>query len=250
MPFSLRRLSKLQLIAICLLALAGFSAFAVGVRSWRRPIGTQQVSSQSNPQVAQAAAVTQKAPVAVEPFVLGEMNLALENVSENQERGGTQISCQLTNQKTETLRELQVLLLDFGPDNVLERVEGRTIKANLPVGKKGNLAFFPTRPVEEKHSLMLAIKGAAGENSQQDLDADELVRALKNFKGKGQKPVLKSKDKMKGTGQAAPGFCYSLFHLARDLAADKDGAPIGAFTCDQNAQSFLITFRRDSNATK
>jgi hypothetical protein len=250
MPFSLQRLSKLQLLALCFLTLLGISICAAGLKTWRRPVAAAQASSASSGQVGQAAAVPKKAPVAVEPFVLAEMNLTLENASENQDRGGTQIGGVLTNQKAETLREMQVLLLDFGPDNVLERVEGHTIKANLPAGKKGNFAFFPNKPIADQHSLVLAIKAASGENTLQDLDADELVRALKNYKGKGQKPLLKTKDKMKGTGEVMPNFCYSLFHLAHDLAADQDGAPLGAFTCDQNSQSFLITFRRDSNAKK
>lgn len=182
--------------------------------------------------------------------MLSEMSLIVENASENEDRGATHISCQVTNQKTEPLRELQVLLLDFGPDNKLDRVEGHTIKANLLSGKKGNLAFMPTRPVPEQHSLLLAIKASAGENLIQDLDADELVRALKDFKGNGKKPLLKTKDKVKGTGQTASDFCYRLFHLAHDLSADKDSAPLGAFTCDQSAQSFLITFRREIATVK
>ncbi|NOT61360.1 MAG: hypothetical protein HOP19_14170 [Acidobacteria bacterium] len=248
-------MKKIGLLTGCLLAACLVSLAAKQARNmFEKSVSATTSSNRSNATITTTKfnppLQEKKESTPIESFVVGGTNLLIEAAREHKDRGSTEINYTITNKRTENLNDFRYLLLDFDAGNTLSRIEGRRLEINLNPSEKRDITILPERPVESGHTLLLAINAFSDNSNIQEVEVKELIRALKKYKAKKDNPILSLKVKSKNQRRSEPDFCHAAFSFAHILGEDNDGTPVGAFTCNQYAESFLVTFAGDNAKPK
>ena len=247
MPFSLRKLTKLQMVALCLLVIGATVVFAATRFRWRTP------SPHVPPQI-QREAVSKESPI--ETFVPTGLPLTLTNAvvvrdknEPDKSEASTVIQVQLTAGGTAKLTSYNLMLLEFSSSGKLSYVNGWLRHDELPVGKLINLSLEVERRITSTNRLVLAVERVNNVLTTVSTDFAELAQAAMSSK-----PVLDlplSRSEVPLSDDFGAEICSNAFRRAMSFtqAQDKKGDSIGISTisCNQEERSFVFGYS-DKNA--
>ena len=236
MPFSLRRLTKMNLFALCLVFLLVIAGFAVGkrIKTATRP-GIQQ---------KQAAAPADTTPKDVDALVPDGMPIGFATATEEDNEKGHEIKTTITGKGLGKINSIAYTTYEFDPLGNLVRVEGGIKRVDLEPGKQAPLSIIPQRRSNPKNRLMLALEKATADKESWSASHLDLANAgAEKSKGKTPSPLTGKKDKDAVGEDFGSGFCINAYRRALQLSEVGEKTPPTSFTCDQTERAYAFTFQ-------
>ena len=231
MPFSIRQLTRNNIIALSIvagLAIAGFTAS----KRFTNQVSARQKTGAADPK-----------PKDVDAIVPEGMPISLATATEEDNEKGHEIKATMTGKGTGKINSIAYVTYEFDPTGNLVRVEGGIKRIDLEAGKDAPLSIIPQRRSNPKNRLMLALEKATSDKESWSASALELANAgAEKAKGKTLSPLTGKKDKDVVTEDFGSGFCVNGYRRALDLAAVGEKTPPTSFTCDQNERAYAFTF--------
>ena len=242
MPFSLLKLSKLQVIALCLLVIGSTVVIAATKFKWWTP-------PPNVPQQIQREAVIKESPI--ETFVPSGLLLTLTNAivvrdkNENDKsEASTVIQVQITAGGTAKLTSYNLMLLEYSPSGKLSYVNGWLRNDELPVGKPVKLSLEVDRRITSVNRLVLAVERVNNVLMTVSTDFAELAQAAMSNKPVLDLPLSRSETPLSDDFGAE--ICSNAFRRAMSFtqAQEKKGDSIGISTisCNQEERSFVFGY--------
>jgi hypothetical protein len=234
MPFSLRQLTRNNIIALSLITVVAIAGFTASKRF------TNKVSAQQK-----TATSVETKPKDVDSIVPDGMPIGIATATEEDNEKGHEIKATISGKGTGKIDSIAYTTYEFDPTGNLVRVEGGIKRVDLDSGKDAPLSIIPQRRSNPKNRLMIALEKATSDKESWSASHLDLANAgAEKSKGKPASALKGKKDKDAVTEDFGSGFCINGYRRALELsAAGGEKTPPTSFTCDQSERAYAFTFQ-------
>ena len=233
MPFSLRKFTRNNIIALSLITVVAIAGFTASKRF------TNKVSARQK-----TATPVETKPKDVDAIVPEGMPIGIASATEEDNEKGHEIKATIFGKGTGKINSIAYTTYEFDPTGNLVRVEGGIKRIDLEAGKVAPLSIVPQRRSNPKNRLMLALEKATAEKESWSASHLELANAgAEKAKSKPASALKGKKDKEAVTEDFGSGFCINGYRRALELSTVGEKTPPTSFTCDQNERAYAFTFQ-------
>ena len=251
MPFSLRKLTRLNFIAVLLLVLTALAGLAVAKRL---PWAGQPSAQGPAPQRIAAAAELLPKEFPLDSFVPPGVPVTLSNVTasilkseDNKHDGPAEIRLQVAPTGGERVQSLNLVLLGFKSTGELELVKGWVRTADFSLSANANLTLDLNRRITNGDKLVLMVERVRSTAATWQTDFSELSLAvIAKVRKQNETPVPVQRATTSLPDDSGADLCNHALRRAVALMqnSDKKGDKFGitSLRCDQQDRSYIFTY--------